>query len=454
MNGAVQGVATTVASRPLRNEPAQPSRPDSRAPAAAAPAPISNTPKRFRPTRKNSMAARVTSHGLWNWKPQPSIWPPARSPMSSPAMAQKDTRTPAENTRPCANALCLPAWAWRTRPRTFSDRTGRTQGMRLSRIPPRNARARAASRPAASPALPDTPVTGASMTKPRVRSPAVIASTPCSREGNAPASRGLARTRLSSPPLTGTARLAEPSTTPLESGKKAALESASGSRPDARRRRAFPRTDAVKETDGSATGTILSAPSIAAPARGSTGGGPAVTGRTRESEADPGTHSTLHASHVTRAVRVTRAPGASPGPGVTCARRTVSPSYPKVERSSSLNRRGTGHCSGPAVKPSGRSHCTVVARPESPGFFQYVCQPWSMTSLMPTVNGSPGRMACRLLSSSAVTGPPRATGAASAGTRAAHNRSARVNNRHLRESFEPSMLIIYYINGNIPSTEH
>src|SRR4030095_5004108 len=73
---------------------------------------------------------------------------------------------------------------------------------------------------------------------------------------------------------------------------------------------------------------------------------------------------------------------------------------------------------GPAQTPSGSFHSIVVGRPESPGFFQYVCQPLSMASRSATVSGSPGLIAGLAPTTSASTWPGRtraaATSAASA----------------------------------------
>ena len=64
---------------------------------------------------------------------------------------------------------------------------------------------------------------------------------------------------------------------------------------------------------------------------------------------------------------------------------------------------GYGHRISAAAKPSGRSHLTRVGRPESPGFRQYVCQPFSISRRMPTVSGWPGRTASVSATSEAFT---------------------------------------------------
>ena len=75
--------------------------------------------------------------------------------------------------------------------------------------------------------------------------------------------------------------------------------------------------------------------------------------------------------------------------------------------------RGGGHWIGPAVKPAGSFHASVVGSPDSPGFCQYVCQPFSILSRNATVNGIPGVSAVVAGTSSASTCAVR-TGAAAA----------------------------------------
>src|ERR1043165_2840191 len=51
---------------------------------------------------------------------------------------------------------------------------------------------------------------------------------------------------------------------------------------------------------------------------------------------------------------------------------------------------GYGHWIAPDFHPSGNVHWIFVGSPESPGFFQYVCQCGTMRSCKPTVIGLPG----------------------------------------------------------------
>ena len=95
MNGAVQGVATSTASSPVKKLPACPAFPASRPPAPTIPAPISNAPDRFSPTANNTHAMPTTNTGDWNWNPQPAAAPAARVANNAPASAANVTSTPA-----------------------------------------------------------------------------------------------------------------------------------------------------------------------------------------------------------------------------------------------------------------------------------------------------------------------------------------------------------------------
>ena len=96
MKGAVQGVATTTASTPVKKLPVSPPRSASPLPADARRPPTSNTPDRFRPIANSSVAMAATNTGDWNWKPQPAWLPAARSASSRPASATKLSTTPAQ----------------------------------------------------------------------------------------------------------------------------------------------------------------------------------------------------------------------------------------------------------------------------------------------------------------------------------------------------------------------
>ena len=95
MKGAVQGVATMTARRPVKKLPVWPARV-----ARDWPVPVQlpanwNTPERFRPTAKRIMAMAATSMGDWNWKPQPAAAPADRRARRMAPSAVKAVRTPA-----------------------------------------------------------------------------------------------------------------------------------------------------------------------------------------------------------------------------------------------------------------------------------------------------------------------------------------------------------------------
>src|SRR5436190_3675237 len=138
MNGAEQGEAMTTASTPdkasLRYgffafQPASDDGSNTR---------ISNRPDRFSASTKNSSARPATTTGDCSWKPQPSCAPAARSATSTAASSQNETTTPTANARPCLRIVARsPPCA--AKPRTFSDSTGNTQGIRFSSTPPNRA---------------------------------------------------------------------------------------------------------------------------------------------------------------------------------------------------------------------------------------------------------------------------------------------------------------------------
>ena len=65
-------------------------------------------------------------------------------------------------------------------------------------------------------------------------------------------------------------------------------------------------------------------------------------------------------------------------------------------------RRGIGHRIGPAVTPAGSVQPMRVGIPESPGYFQYVCQPGSCAMRRATVSVRPGAAVATSATSSAV----------------------------------------------------
>ena len=95
MNGAVQGVATTTASSPVKKLPSCPGAPPGPGRCCIRPVPISNTPDRLSPTANSSQAMAATNTGDWNWNPQPAAAPAARAASSAAPEPANATSTPA-----------------------------------------------------------------------------------------------------------------------------------------------------------------------------------------------------------------------------------------------------------------------------------------------------------------------------------------------------------------------
>ena len=95
MKGAVQGVATSTASSPVKKLPVCPPRIASPCPVPASRPPTSNTPDRFNPTANSSQLIPATKAGAWNWNPQPATAPPARAASSTPPSPANAASTPA-----------------------------------------------------------------------------------------------------------------------------------------------------------------------------------------------------------------------------------------------------------------------------------------------------------------------------------------------------------------------
>ena len=95
-NGAVQGVANTVARTPLKNAPPTPSRVATE-PAAAPtePSVTSNSPNRFNATSMMRTVSKTTNCGLDICMPQLASSPALFTPITTPASTKNDTTTPA-----------------------------------------------------------------------------------------------------------------------------------------------------------------------------------------------------------------------------------------------------------------------------------------------------------------------------------------------------------------------
>ena len=146
-NGAEQGVAISVAKRPETRWPATPSR--GPVPAARATnwgSGISNSPQRLRQNSTTTTSRKVTKTGFWNWTPQPTAAPAARATTAVPARAQNESTMPAAVARAPPTTAERPWPALLTRPKTLSERTGRTHGMAFKIRPPRTPRASMARR--------------------------------------------------------------------------------------------------------------------------------------------------------------------------------------------------------------------------------------------------------------------------------------------------------------------
>ncbi len=105
MNGAVQGLATTVASSPESSASA--CSPRARMPPASAcsPMPIWNTPLRFKRQHEEQHRQAADDHwGLELISPAQTRAASAQA-SSSPAMAQNDSTTPRANSSPCVRSL-------------------------------------------------------------------------------------------------------------------------------------------------------------------------------------------------------------------------------------------------------------------------------------------------------------------------------------------------------------
>ena len=89
MNGAVQGVATSTASSPVKKLPAWPARPVSACRCRPGGPPMSKTPERLRPTASSSQLMPATKAGDWSWKPQPAAEPAAAGDQERAAECQR-----------------------------------------------------------------------------------------------------------------------------------------------------------------------------------------------------------------------------------------------------------------------------------------------------------------------------------------------------------------------------
>jgi hypothetical protein len=96
-------------------------------------------------------ARKATNGGCWNCTPQPTAAPARDASTATSARAQNDARMPAVVARVPKSSCERPSPALLTRPKSFSDSTGSTQGMALRMKPPTTASNSMPSRPPEAP---------------------------------------------------------------------------------------------------------------------------------------------------------------------------------------------------------------------------------------------------------------------------------------------------------------
>jgi hypothetical protein len=94
IRGAVQGVATTAASAPVKKLPHWPLSRVSLSPFPVRLRPTSNWPRSESAIRKSNNVMTTTKAGDWSWNPHPAWCPPALRISRSAASDQKETRIP------------------------------------------------------------------------------------------------------------------------------------------------------------------------------------------------------------------------------------------------------------------------------------------------------------------------------------------------------------------------
>ena len=139
--GAEQGVAISVAKKPVTRWPASPSDgPDEPTFASDPGRWISNSPHMLSVKRRITTASAPTKSGSWNWIPQPTATPAARAPIAAPASSRKERMIPAAVARLPVVRARLPPSALFISPKTLSDSTGSTHGIAFRISPPRKPR--------------------------------------------------------------------------------------------------------------------------------------------------------------------------------------------------------------------------------------------------------------------------------------------------------------------------
>ena len=135
-------MAKSAAKAPVAKSPASPSRPLHRArtPFQAGGSRNSNSPAMPAASNPTITRAKTRKLGLWNWRPQPTATPEARSAIRTLASAPMNAMTPAADAKN-PTRIRFDVWsALFTAAFSLIVRTGRTHGIKLRTAPPRTAR--------------------------------------------------------------------------------------------------------------------------------------------------------------------------------------------------------------------------------------------------------------------------------------------------------------------------
>src|SRR6266550_1618221 len=163
-NGAVHGVARTVAKSPWKNDPAScwPLVEESKPRVTPCGSEISKTPNKLSAnTRTMTLKAR-TKYGFVNWKPPQVISRPAAfSAIKSSARPMNQAKMPAAKAIPLRKIFCRLWPACWMNPKILSEMTGSTHGIRFKMIPPRKPKKRKVNIPREEAELEEDAIVGA-----------------------------------------------------------------------------------------------------------------------------------------------------------------------------------------------------------------------------------------------------------------------------------------------------
>src|ERR1700720_4120798 len=149
-NGAVHGVASTVAKRPWKNEPKSSLRSavESKRLVMVCGSEISNTPKRFRAKTSTMMLSPRKKYAFVNWNPpQVTSRPVSLSAIRSNARAMNHAKMPAVKARPLRRIFFRLCPACLMKPKILSEITGSTHGIKFKMKPPMKPKNKNLSRP-------------------------------------------------------------------------------------------------------------------------------------------------------------------------------------------------------------------------------------------------------------------------------------------------------------------